>query len=408
LRSLVLDDWLLLLLASSFFVALFVLEVDAYGPLLSLLTAVVATRLLVGPPLGASIPKPLVIAVLFLAAVLAAGYLTAEAAAPITKALSRLGYMVVLALAMLMLRDSGLLVRYAPWLLGGGVLVRYLAWRVFDLPVVVGPVSHRVAAYVLLTAPLLVFCLVAPGRRSPTGSAGAEPAPGLWRQAWMPAAIAVLLVMALDLLFHTGSTPAFLGLLVALAIVLVFFTRPRERLVGLALIAATVSLLLVTDYGGVATEIWSQIENLAREERVQIWSDTLSMFAASSLSESLVGHGVGAFRAHFDQVSDARYAAAVFPHNFALEIAYETGAAGLAAASLLLAWPLWRLARATWRAAGARRRFVGIATLIAFLSWLVHAFLVFPFFSKETLYTFGILVGATLSFLHADREPARG
>jgi O-antigen ligase len=134
----------------------------------------------------------------------------------------------------------------------------------------------------------------------------------------------------------------------------------------------------------------------------------LSLFAASSLSESLIGHGVGAFRAHFDQVSDARYAAAVFPHNFALEIAYESGAAGLAAASLLLAWPLWHLAHATWRAASTRRRLIGIAMLIAFLSWLVHAYLVFPFFSKETLYTLGILLGVTLSFLHADREPARG
>jgi O-antigen ligase len=398
LRSLVLDDRLLFVLASGFFVALFVLEVDAYGPLLSLLTAVVAARLLVGPPLGASIPRPLALAVLVLATVLAAGYLTAEAAAPITKALSRLGYMVVLALAILMLRDSGLLARHAAWLLGGGVLVRYLAWRVSDMPVVVGPVSHRVAAYALLTVPFLVFCLVACGRPRPTGSAGAGLPRGISRRVWVQAAIAVLLVMTLDLLFHTGSTPAFLGMLVALAIVLAFFTSRRERLAGLALIAATGGLLLVTDYGGVATEIWSQIENLAQEERVQIWSDTLSLFAASSLSESLVGHGVGAFRAHFDQVSDARYAAAVFPHNFALEIAYETGAAGLAAASLLVAWPLWSLARATWRAAGARRRFVGIAMLIAFLSWLVHAFLVFPFFSKETLYTFGILLGATLTF----------
>lgn len=408
LRSLVLDDRLLFLLASGFFVALFVLEVDAYGPLLSTLTAVVAVRLVIGPPLGAVIPRPLAIAVLSLAAALAAGYLTAEAAAPITKALSRLGYMVVLALAMLMLRDSGLLVRHAPWLLGGGVLVRYLAWRVFDMPVVIGPVSHRVAAYALLTAPFLVFCLVARGRPRPTGSAGTGLPPGISRRAWMQAAIAVLLVMDLDLLLHTGSTPAFLGMLVALAIVLAFFTRRRERVVGLALIAATGGLLLVTDYGGVATEIWSQIENLAREERVQIWSDTLSLFAANSLPESLIGHGVGAFRAHFDQVSDARYAAAVFPHNFALEIAYESGAVGLAAASLLLAWPVWSLARATWRAASARRRLIGIAMLIAFLSWLVHAYLVFPFFSKETLYTFGILLGATLSFLHGDREPARG
>jgi O-antigen ligase len=408
LRGLVLDDRLAFLLASGFFWALFVLEIDAYGPLLSLLTAVVVVRLLVGPPLAAAIPRPLALAVLSLAAVVAAGYLAGEAAAPVTKALSRIGHMAVLALAMLMLRDSGLLVRHAPWLVGGGVLAHYLAWRVLDAPIAAAGVAHRVAAFAMLSAPALVYWLSARGEGRPAESAGMARRSGISWWTWTQVAIAFLLVMDLDLLLHTGSTPAYLGMLAALAIVLALFTRRRERLAGLAVVAALGGTLIVTDYGGVATEIRTQLENLGREERVQIWSDTLSLFAASAVPESLLGHGVGQFRAQFGQVSDARYAAFVFPHNFALEIAYESGVAGLTAAAVLLAWPLWRLACSIRRAASARRRRVGIALSFAFLSWLVHAFLVFPFFSKETLYTFGILLGATLSFLHADREPERG
>ena len=45
LRGLILDDRLLLLLAGGVFLSLFAFRIDAYGPLLSLLSLVVVSRL---------------------------------------------------------------------------------------------------------------------------------------------------------------------------------------------------------------------------------------------------------------------------------------------------------------------------------------------------------------------------
>lgn len=406
LRGLVLNDHLLLLLAAGFVLSVFVLELDAYGPLLSLLTLLVIARLIIEPAILAPIPRPLILAVLAFAAIVATGYVTGDPSAT-TKALSRIGHVAILALVTIILGGSGLLGRFAPWLIGVGVLVHYLAWRVLDMPLGLTSNPHFLAAFAVLTAPALVYWLVYPIGSDAPIAVGRRRSAAIFRPTWQRAAIGLLLLMDLDLLLHTGSTPAHLGTLFALTVVFVLYAGRREQAVGLALFALLALTLWITDYGGAATNLVAKIESVAQEERVQIWSDTLSMFMQNSLPEWLLGHGVGGFRAQFHQISDPRYAAFIFPHNYALEVTYQTGVMGLVAALLLFGWPLWHLARAIGRETGASRRFAGMAILFTFLDWFVLAYLVFPFFTKSTLYTFGILLGVVASYLLGGAAPQR-
>lgn len=414
LRALILDDRLLLLLLAGFFLSLFVLRLDAYGPLLSLLTPVVALRLVIDRSIGIPPPRVPIIAFLLLVAVVSTSLLTTETATT-TKALSRLGHMAVLALAITMLADCRLLTRLGPWFLGTGVLVHYLAWRLFQIPPMPSdtggdppPLSHFIAAFAVLAGPALAYWIRYPSPIVRTAN-GVETHSGLTdaRARWWQAALVLLLLMDIDLLLHTESTPAFLGILVALIAVLVIAAGRRVQAMGLVLVALTMTLFWITDYAGIATEIGRQIENIANEERVQIWTDTWSMLKDNSLPEWLFGNGIGRFPQEFPQFSDPRYAAFVFPHNHALELLYETGIAGLLAAALLFLWPIWQLARVTHEEHAPRRRLLGAVILVTFLSWLILVYLVFPFFSKSTMYVFGILLGVTAVYLQGSATARR-
>ncbi len=407
LRRLILDDRLLLLLAGGVFLSLFAFRIDAYGPLLSLLSLVVVARLAIARSLPAGLARPPVLAFLVLAAVVAAGYLVSDAGGT-AKALSRLGYLAVLTISILMLCRPGLLVRIAPWLIGSGVVVHYLAWRLFQIPAdMLDPLSHFLAAYAVLTIPALVYWVRFPRPAEPVARPEAKTQPALPRDRGRRLVFLLLLAMNLDLLLNTESTPAYLGILVALVAVLSLYSGWRGWAVAVTLASASGAVLWTTDYGGFATEIDTQIERFADDERVRIWSDTWSLAKESSATEWLFGNGVGRFRQEFERVSDPRYSELIFPHNHALEITYESGIAGLLAAAMLVGWPLWRLARCARHPASPSRRALGAVILFTYLAWLILVNLVFPFFSKSTLYPLGILLGVTLLYLR-DAEPGHG
>lgn len=385
-RSLILSEALLLVLLAGFTLSFFVFQIDSYGPFLSLLTGVVAIRVMVTGAPDLALPKLVPIGFLFLLVLVAAHFLIGDPGATL-KALSRLVYMLVLAVAIVLLHRSGGLERYSPWLLGLGVMVHHVALRGFGRPHGMFENAHFLSEFALLTIPAFVF----------------------WaryrRPSWQKAVFLAFALMGVDLLVHTHSTPAYLALATALVTVLLLFSSRREALIAFSAVTVCILALWTTDYEGLIGRAWQEIAN---EERVHIWRDTWVMIQGNSPLQWILGNGTEQFKQEFPRYSNPDFSWVYFPHNHLLELLYANGAPAMLAAGALLVMLTGVFLKALFQKDGNRIQAPGRFLFFTYSSWLVMAFLVFPFYAKGTLYPFGLLLGTILVFLSESARGTRG
>jgi hypothetical protein len=219
--------------------------------------------------------------------------------------------------------------------------------------------------------------------------------PGRYRYGFIPIAI-----MALDLLLKSGSRPALLGLVVGVFFALGFLVRGRWKWFGLAGVGVVSAVLYLTRYAGVAAHVKELIVDLPKEERVQFWTETWNRLRANSLQDWVFGHGIGWLPVTFSPDGNQAQQQFVFPHLHFLEVLYLNGAIGAIGLFGGLALLFAATVRTAVRSPDKSTRLLAGGLVVVFLAWFVHCSLVYPIYSRSTLYPFAFIFGSVLAVLN--------
>jgi hypothetical protein len=215
---------------------------------------------------------------------------------------------------------------------------------------------------------------------------------------WRKFLFALITVMDVDLLLHTGSRPAFLGIIVGTFLVFIFFVKGRYKWFGIISICLILFALYVTDYADFASRIQHQIVNITDEERIQLWTKSWNKLKENSLMTWIFGHGIGWFPIQYSNgsISEITF---VFPHSYFLEIVYLNGLIGVILIFGGLAVLFASIVNEARRNQNRKIRLLLKCLIIVFLSWFIHCGLTFPFYSKYSLYPLSFILGVSLIFL---------
>lgn len=245
---------------------------------------------------------------------------------------------------------------------------------------------HYAAQFALTTSFILTYCLLK-GKR--------------------PVNYVILLCCLLAcgwILINTLSRPAWIALVLTVGCALVLFFNRKHALFGIAglTIISILLYLLLPDF--FSNRVDDLIENIKTEERVQIWSDALTMQASNNIGSWLIGHGPGSYETFFRAYNNFQ-AKINFPHNFILEILFESGIVGLTLITLLyqkLYASIFRMHKQQ-----PKLRPESMLMFMCITANLILSFLTFPFYSKYVLLYQAPFMAITLYLSHTNPTPQK-
>lgn len=257
-------------------------------------------------------------------------------------------------------------------------------WHVFSFypsPIKYVKQTNRniLSNFLIMLIPLLAFYLITLKKR---------------KQYFLIIIVALMTVLCLDMLLKSQARPAILGLFLS-CFFLLCFIKGKKKVYWLLSVAGFIGLLVATNYADIFINLKDLAVNIFHEERVLIWSDSVHMISESRYIEMLLGHGLGSFRYVFSEFSSVasnnHYA---FPHNFFLQLLYESGFLGLTMVAALFAFIAYMLIRVIRTNPSYRINVFSKCLLAYYLAWVFHCSLTVPLFSKYTLYPLAFTVGA--------------
>ena len=142
----------------------------------------------------------------------------------------------------------------------------------------------------------------------------------------------------------------------------------------------------------------SRVIGLWRDQRIIIWADSIAMQKSSDLKGWLFGHGLGNYESSFQDFS--RYSIGdteripvefVFPHNFFLEVLYNSGIIGLLALSI----PAWIIISITYKNA-KNRNYPAMLALALLTGVFMHTFFTLPLFTRFPSMSLAMIFGYCL------------
>ena len=210
--------------------------------------------------------------------------------------------------------------------------------------------------------------------------------------------------VATYLLYESSSRISWLAFFSSTLIAILLFLRKRELLMGLAGFF-TISFIaaLVSGFASIKNRMMELLSNWRTEERITVWTDTLSMLNDNSVKDWLLGHGIGSFRYYFPDYNtfkvDGKLFNWSFPHNVFFQIIFENGLIGLSmilAGIALLLVGLWRGYRLLQNKSD---RYLPVTIFILFSINFIHCTLTLSFYHKYFLYPLSIICGVALVLL---------
>jgi len=222
---------------------------------------------------------------------------------------------------------------------------------------------------------------------------------------WYKYLFIVVALLDIDLLVKVPSRPAVLGITVGAFFVLIFLTKGRRKWGGLLMFCTLLAGLLITNYGNLYSRFEELILILPQEERVTIWSDTWNLLKENSITTWIFGNGVGVFRTIYPELfTPIPGGTIIFPHFHGLEILYDSGVIAVFLVFSGIASLLIYAIKGAKHADNVKSRILIKCMIVAFISWLIHTNLVFPFYSKYAQYSLAFILGTLLAILE---HPAR-
>ena len=237
--------------------------------------------------------------------------------------------------------------------------------------------EHYLSSFTTLTLPAVVYSfLVTKGR---------------YRYAFLPVAL-----LDIDLLLKLYSRPAILGITFGTFFVLIFLTKGRRRWGSIMILCAILAGVLITNYGDVFSRFENLVVTLPEEERIKVWISAWNMLKDNSLTTWIFGNGIGGYRTVYLQYSAPEVVSLIFPHLHLIELCYENGLIGMILVFGGFAVLLISAMIAANHTASRNRRILIKCIIVTFISWLVHAGLTFPFYSKYSQYSLAFILGTLL------------
>lgn len=259
------------------------------------------------------------------------------------------------------------------------LLLVTIAWQfvsiaVFHLPFGMFTNPHYLGSLSVLTLPMVFYFYYT--------------SQGLRRTIFSVAA-----VLNVGILILSDSRPAWISITLGSLFGITVFFRGKKKWMGLLLLVGMVVFMLSVD-GMVKGRLGDLLENIPQEERVFLWKEAMEVLKDNTLPEWTLGHGIGSDRA----IRYSSYPNLHFPHNFLIETLYNNGIVGI----FLIVIPLTLLFVKLRKGIDALtdrgdKVFLG-CLMVVFIAWLLHASVVFPVYSKSTLYPFSLILGAMVSW----------
>ncbi len=206
----------------------------------------------------------------------------------------------------------------------------------------------------------------------------------------------VSILPAVHLLVATGSRPAWLALIAAYPITGLLTYGARGLLRTAAIIALTTIALAFTFPTRFLARGKELLLDVSKDERASIWETGWTMLTNNSLLDWLVGHGIGAFEVVYPTYL-GEYSKFIFPHNFILELLFDTGIAGLTLFLIALgsiAYKLFALSGVVRHDKHTRALFQCLSVLT--IAHLIFCFLTVSVYSIYFIILFSLPVGFIL------------
>lgn len=215
--------------------------------------------------------------------------------------------------------------------------------------------------------------------------------------------VRVLLVLAMLgdvwLLLASRSRPGYLAM-VAACLVVIPFMASHLRWKILMIMTLVLGVIYFGNIASFSSRVDDLAVNFSRDERWEIWLESIRLQEHSTGFQWLFGHGLGRFVYDYQVISKLQgIKLYVGPHNFIMEILYSHGAFGLMVVGLMYGWFLYRLVMVTWRAEAGIFKGLGMLLIAVATAQWVHGFFTIPFFSRDYLLPLSFLLGAGLLYI---------
>ena len=245
---------------------------------------------------------------------------------------------------------------------------------------------HYLSSFLVLALPALVYSVIITR--------------GWYRFCFVPAVL-----LDIDLLLRTASRPAVFALAIGTTFFVVFLTKGWRRWGSLALVCIILVGLYISDYGTVYTRFEELIVNFSKEERFHLWTSAWNMLKDNTLTAWIFGNGIGGGRSVFaEYILDPLLKTYFFPHNYLLEICYDNGIIGAILVFGGLAVLLFYALKSAKQTDNKNIRLLINCMVVAFITWLIHTGLTFPFYSKYSQYSLAFILGTLLKALEYPAE----
>lgn len=202
--------------------------------------------------------------------------------------------------------------------------------------------------------------------------------------------VGVLNVITLIL---SDSRAAWISITISCVFGIIMFLRGTKRWISLFVFVSLLFLIICIDWR-VEMRLSDLFVNINKQARVVIWNDAIKILEHNKTSEWIWGHGVGIDRT----VQYPSYKIINFPHNFFLEIVYDNGIIGVFLLCVPLSFLFIRLFKDIIKVVKINDRVFLCCLLVVFIAWFLDASIVFPFYSKNSLYPFSLILGGMVMY----------
>ncbi|HCW91573.1 MAG TPA: hypothetical protein DHU56_16220 [Marinobacter sp.] len=204
-----------------------------------------------------------------------------------------------------------------------------------------------------------------------------------WNNPWVRCAFLTLILLTVYLLLKSQSRPAWIAIGFVTVAIISIYLRGRRFLVALLCLLSCIAFLYMVFPSIFGDRLNQLLYNIHDEERVRIWSDSLVMLSEMPVSRWLFGYGPGSSQSFVPNYMAAQYSNIEFPHNFVIELIFESGVVGLFLWSLIFLF-LFRVGMSAAAMARSYRPYI-LIIMWGMVAHLGFVSIVIPFYSKHVL-----------------------
>ena len=277
-------------------------------------------------------------------------------------------------------------IKFSAVVLGLSIVWQYSAHFLYKLPYGTFTNPHYLASFVLLTLPITFYFLWTTPK-------------------YFKIPFFMLCLMDTHLLILSSSRPAILGIVLSTLLITILFSRLKVKITGTIIIMLVICVLFISNYADIYSRFKDLFDNIRIEERMTLWPLGWKLLSNNSLLQWLFGNGLGEIAQSIPSTSHQLYnrfpgwVSDSFPHMSIFELLYENGIIGTLLIICGLSSLVITLSKLIISTQSLNAQILAKCILIILLASLFHTGITMHFYSKQTLYLLGFVVGISFSLI---------